>query len=154
MATGTTLVLMKQALVTALRARPGLAGVQVLYGVDDFPEGDDHLEQESIWFGEATWPDTEIPTMRGGTKEVDETYELSWVIEVIKSDGSLQEAADLRGKALLVELQQALAENPQPSAEVLWAELKIRRHIPGQVAPGGHGARFEGVIEVRARLFP
>lgn len=155
MTTGTSLVAVKQALVTALRARPGLSGVQVLYGIDDFPTGDDHLEEEAIWFGEATWPDTEIPTLRAGTKEVDETYELAWVVEVIKPDGSSQEAADVRAKALMVELQQALAENPQIAPEILWAVFVIRRHVPGQVASGpGHGSRFEGVIEVRARLFP
>lgn len=155
MTTGTSLVDFKQALVTALRARPALAAVQVLYGPDDFPSGDDHVENESIWFGDTNWTAFEIPLIKAGTKKVDETYELDWIIQVIKGDGSLQETADIRAKALLVELQQALAETPQVSAETFWAQLRLRRHATGQVVSGpGHGSRFEGVVEVRSRLYP
>lgn len=154
MTTGTTLVSVKQALVTALRARPGLAGVQVLYGPDDFPNGDDHLENESLWFGDTNWTDFAIPLIRGGTKKVDENYELGWTLQVIRDDGSSQEAADVRAKTLLAEFQQSLAETPAPSAEVFWAQLRVQRHVTGQLASGpGHGSRFEGVVEVRARLF-
>lgn len=153
--TGTSLVVFKQAIVAALRARPGLSGVQVLYGPDDFQAGDDHLETESIWLGDTDWTDFSIPLIRAGTKKVDENYELHWTIQVIKDDGSSQETADLRLKALLAELQQALAESPGLSAETFWAQLRPQRHITGQLASGpGHGSRIEGVIEVRARLFP
>jgi len=153
--TGTSLVAFKQAIVTALRARPGLAGVQVLYGPDDFPVGDDHIETESIWFGNANWLTFEIPLIKAGTKKVDETFELDWFIQVLKDDGQTQEAADVRAKAILAEFQQALAENPQITTEAMWALLRLQRHATGQLASGpGHGSRFEGVLEVRARLFP
>lgn len=155
MATGTSLVALKQALVTALRARPGLTGVQVLFAADDFVSGDDHVRDEAIWLGDTTWTLFELPVMMPATKKVDETYELEWVVQVVKADGSTQEAADLRAVVLLAELQQALAEVPQMSAQVFWALLRMRRHATGQVAAGpGHGARFEGVIEVKARLAP
>jgi hypothetical protein len=155
MTTGTSLVALKQAMVAALRARPGLAGIQILYAPDDFVAPDDHVEAEAIWFGDTEWLESEIPVMKSGTKKVDETYGLSWTLQVVKDDGSSQETADLRAKALLVELQQALAEAPDISAEVFWAFLKVRRHLTGQMVTGpGHGSRFEGVIEVRARLAP
>jgi hypothetical protein len=153
--TGTSLVALKQALITALRARAGLAGVQVLYASDDFPSGDDHVEDESIWFGDTEWIESEIQVWNTGTKKVDEVYAVDWVVQVVKTDGSLQEAADLRATVLLVELQQALAETPQVSSEVFWGLLRMRRHATGQVLSGpGHGSRFEGVIEVKARLAP
>lgn len=155
MTTGTSLVTVKQTMVTALRARAGLAGVQVLYGPDDFVSSDDHVENEAIWFGDTEWTTYEMPVMRAGTQKVDENYELTWTIQVIKDDGSTQEVCDLRAKALLAELQQALAEAPGISPETFWVQLRLQRHKTGQVVSGpGHGARFEGVLEVRARLTP
>lgn len=155
MSQGTSLVAVKQVLVTALRARPGLAGIQVLYAWDDFEGTDDHLRDEAIWFGNTLWTASEIPVMKAGTKKVDEEYELEVFIQVLKTDGVDQEAADVRARLLLVELQQALAEAPQISVETFWALLRMRRHATGLLAPGpGHGSRFEGVIEVRARLAP
>jgi hypothetical protein len=155
MTTGTSLIVVKQSLVTALRARAGLAGVQVLYASDDFPSGDDHVEDESIWLGDTEWLESEIPVFNTGTKKVDEVYELAWVVQVVKADGSTQEATDVRAKAILVELQQALAETPQLSVATFWALMRMRRHATGQVLSGpGHGSRFEGVIEVKARLAP
>lgn len=154
MTTGTSLVAVKQAMVTALRARPALATVQVLYGADDFPPGKDHLESEAIWFGNTTWNDFSIPLIKAGTKKVDEDYDTEWFVQVLKDDGSTQEAADLRAKALLAELQQALAEAPGISSEISWAQLRVRNHFTGQFVSGpGHGSRFEGVINVRARLY-
>jgi hypothetical protein len=158
MATGTSLIALKQALVTALRARAGLASVQILYGPDDFEAGDDHLQEEAIWLGNALWTNSEIPVMKAGTKEVAETFELEFFVQVLKSDGSSQETADLRAKALLTELQQALAEDPMLVAQappILWALLQMRRHVTGTLDVGpNHGSRFEGVIEVKARLKP
>lgn len=155
MATGTSLVAVKQALVSALRARVGLNGVQVLYGPDDFSVGDDHVREEAIWLGDTTWVESEIPVWKSGTKKVDETYEVEFVVQVIKSGGELQEAADVRAHELLEEFQQALAETPAISAEVFWGYFQLRRHLTGQVATGpGHAARFEGVVQVKARLAP
>lgn len=155
MSTGTTLVVLKQALVTALRARSGLAGVQVLYGPDDFPLGQDQVQDEAIWLGDTTWLESEIPVFNTGTKKVDEVYQLEWVVQVIKADGSTQETADLRAVALLAELQQALAETPALSPQVFWALIRMRRHATGQVVAGpSHGSRFEGAVEVKARLAP
>lgn len=155
MTTGTSLVAVKQALVTALRARPALAGVMVLYGPDDFPTGKDHLEAEAIWLGNTTWNDFAIPLIKAGTKKVDEDFETEWFVQVLKDDGSTQEAADVRARSLLAEVQQALAEAPDIAAEIFWAQLRVRSHFTGQFATGpGHGSRFEGVINVRARLYP
>jgi hypothetical protein len=155
MATGTSLVALKQALVTALRARAGLTGVQVLYWPDDFLVGDDHLKNEAIWFGNARWLESEIQVLTAGTKPVDEVYEIDWYVQVLKEDGSTQETADLRAVALLAELQQALAETPQPSTQSFWALIRLGQHFTGQLVPGpNHGSRFEGTVEVRARLAP
>lgn len=158
MSTGTTLVALKQALVTKLRARAGLSGVQVLYAIDDFEPGDDHLRNEAIWLGNAKWlaPDgSNIANMRAGTKKIDEVYELELFVQVLKDDGSTQEAADVRAEALLAEVQQQFAETPQITPQVFWAEERPREHIIGQLPTGpGHGARFERVVWAKARLAP
>lgn len=154
MSTGTTLVTVKQAIVTALRARAGLTGIQVMHGPDDFPSGDDGLKDESIWLGDAKWLAMEIPTMKAGTKDVDETYELEVMIQVLKNDGSTQETADLRAAVLLAEVQQAFAEAPDFSPVIFEATFELRDHKTGQLATTGHGSRFEGIVEVFARLSP
>ncbi len=154
MSQGTSEIVARQALVTALRARGALASVQVLYAQDDFVASDDALKNEAIWLGDTEWLESEIPVMKSGTKKVDEVYEIGVTIQVIKDDGSSQEVTDQRAQVLLVEVQQALAEAPKISAEVFWALWRTRKHVTGQLATGpGHGARYEGVVEVRARLF-
>ena len=153
MSQGTSLVAFKQAIITNLTARSGLSGVQVAYAWDDLPSGDDHLEGEAIWLGDTTWPEYEIPVMRSGTKKVDERYELELFIQVLKVDGSDQETADVRAQALLVEVQQALAETPQQSAQIFVAQFVVQKHHTGQIPPGpGHGSRFDCVLAVHARL--
>lgn len=147
MSTGTSLVTFKQALRTALTARPGMSGVQVSYA---FPEDD--LQAESLWFEDAV-TSNEIPVMKAGTKKVDEEYTLDAVIQVLKQQGESQETADLRAAALLAELQQALAENPQITPEIQWVEMAGWEHTPGKLN-AGHGSRFNVTLRVRARLFP
>ena len=153
MSQGTSEVALRQALVTALRARAALADVQVLYAIDTFETGDDHLQDEAIWFGDTEWVSSVIPVLNAGTKKVDETYEIEFSIQVVKTDGSSQETADVRAVVLLAELQQAFAETPQVSSNTMWGEMHMLKHIVGPVSPGpGHVALFEGVIWAKARL--
>lgn len=148
MSTGTALVAFKQALRTELSIRPGLAGVAVLYG---FP--DTQMPAEALWFENAE-TESEIPLMRSGTKKVDETVDLDVVIQVLKQDGSDQEAADIRAAQILAELQQELAEAPQTVDVILWAEMVGWEHSTGLLPNGGHGARFEVTVRYKARLLP
>lgn len=150
MSTGTSLIAFKQALKAALATRAGLAGVQVAY---EYPAT--NITGEDIWLGGAE-SDVRIPVMRAGTKKVDEDYTLTVFVQVLKTQGEGQEAADLRATALLREVQQQLAENPQITAEIMWAQVAGWEHFTGPFEGGGasRGSRFEIRVGVRARLFP
>lgn len=149
MSTGTTLVAFKTALVDALTARPGLAGVQVSYG---FPEME--IQDESIWLQDAQ-ASTGFPVMKSGTKKVEEQYSITVACQVLRSEGESQLVADVRAAELLVEVQQTLAETPQLIPDIMWAELDGWRHHVGLLPKGeGHGSRFDVQVQVRARLYP
>lgn len=150
MSAGTSLVAFKQALKTALAARAGLTGVQVAY---EYPST--NITGEDIWLGNAE-SDNRIPVMRAGTKKVDEDYTLTVFAQVLKTQGEGQEAADLRASALLAEVQQCLAETPQLTAQIMWAQITGWEHFVGPFEGGGasRGSRFEIRVSVRARLFP
>ncbi|MEV5538479.1 hypothetical protein AB0L13_16610 [Saccharopolyspora shandongensis] len=150
MSTGTTLPAVKRAIVDALAARPGMAGVQVSY---EMPQRG--VLAESVWWGEDTETETEIPVMRAGTKKVDELWSGMLVVQVLITDGRDAEAADLRAAALLAEVQQCLAEQPRISPEVQWAEMTGWAHHVGPIGDGtSRGSRFDVAIRVRARLSP
>ncbi|MEV0085258.1 hypothetical protein [Saccharopolyspora sp. NPDC050642] len=150
MSIGTTLPAVKRALLDALAARPGLSGVQVSY---EMPQR--ALAGEAIWFDEDTETEAGIPVMKAGTKKVDETYALPVVVQVLVTDGRDAEVADLRAAALLAELQQSLAENPQVTPAIQWAELGGWSHHVGPIGDGSsRGSRFDVLVRVRARLSP
>lgn len=152
MSQGSSVAGFRAALVTALQARAGLSGVQV---VDGFPGGGDAdaMQLESIWLGDANTQTVEIPVMRAGTKKVDEIYVQDVVVQVLKTEGETQAAANSRAVALLAELQQALAAQPDISTEIFEAQLVGWKFVTGQL-PGqsGHGARFDCQVRVHARL--
>jgi hypothetical protein len=147
--TGTTLVAVKQALRTALRARIGLTGVIVSYTQPAAFESDDN-----IWFGTAI-ASTELSNMRGGAPlTVMETVELELHIQsgTFVDDG--QETADLRATALLAEVQQELASTPQTTADVMITELIGWEHSTGPAGGDGSGyaSHFTCRVRIRARL--
>jgi hypothetical protein len=152
MTTGTTLVEVKQAVVTLLAARPGLATAQVSY---EYPLGG--TTGKDIWLGRAT-ADTRIPTVKAGTKKVDEEYILTIVAQFLETQGGGQEVADLGALALLREIQQAFAETPQLIPSIQWATVSGWVHnigVFGHDDTGGdvnRGSRFEIQVTVRARL--
>lgn len=149
MTTGSTLVAFKKALVAALQSRPGLDGVRVTY---EFTQ--DYVADKAIWLEGARSADR-IPTMKPGTKRVEENYTLTLVIQVLASEGESQEAADEYALVLLSEVQQCLAENPQLIPEIMWATVDGWEHRIGQLPKGdGHGSGFNVRINVRARLYP
>lgn len=147
MSTGTSLVAFKLALITRLTTRPGLAGVQIYYGVPEYIHG------EEIWLEGADAEDA-IRIMRAGTKKVDESYVLTLVVQVLGDEGQEQQTVDVRAAELLREVQQDLAENPQPIADVWQAQLVGWRHVVGLLPKGGYGSMFRCRIRAEARLFP
>ena len=149
MSTGSSLVAFKRALVQALKARPGLSGVQVTY---DFPDGG--LTGRDIWLGHAE-SENHIAGLRSGPKKVDEDFTLTVIAQALNTVGGGQEAADLDATVLLAEVQQELAENPKTTPEIMWAQLAGWTQSAGPYADGGNasrGSRFEIQVQVRARL--
>ena len=149
MTIGSTLAVFKRELRDALRARPGLANVQIEYS-----QPETELQDDSIWF-ETADGSTALPVMRAGTKPVDETYQLKVAVQVLRTQGESQETADDRCIELFAEVQQCVAENPQLIPEIQWAKLEGWNHVVGMLASGGgHGSRFDAQVTVKARLFP
>lgn len=149
---GTTMFAFRSALLDALRARPGLAGVQLAY---DKPVSE--LQSEAMWWDMEAESDDELPLMEAGTKTVEETYTVAMVLQVLVDDGRDQQAADLRAAELLAELQQELAAKPQTIEDINWAQLSGWAYIGKAIAGDGgscRGARFGVVITVKARLYP
>lgn len=151
MTAGSTLAEVKQSLVARLKARPGLAGVQVSYAYpDDFAEGRDG---EDIWLAGAEGECQPMGQRGGGALPTLEDFRLVVVLQSLKHGGQGQQAADAAATVMLAELQAELATAPQLGG-VLMVELAGWRHVPGPFAasPGGHGSRYECQVRVRARL--
>lgn len=142
---GTSLIVFKQALCEELRARPGLADVEVLYAPTD-AESD-----EAIWFGKAETEELSIASMRADKLHLQEKYDLYGCVQVKMTQGQTQEQADVRAVAILAELQQELTEAPNTCDDIQWASLHSWKHVGGKLGTG-HGSRFEFTIRVHARL--
>ena len=150
MNTGTTLFEFRWALVHRLAARPGLAGVQVLYSVDKA-----ELHNEAIWLGDADSTDlTPLVTQCPGPVSVDEAYAVKVVIQVLRTEGEGQEDADRRAAQLLAELQRELAGTPQTTGLIHQAELASWAHKQLTNNANGHGSRFDVTLAVEATLEP
>jgi hypothetical protein len=147
--TGTTLVTLKQQLRDALQALPGLASAQITYG---YP-GENAITGKDIWMADAE-SENHIAVIKAGTKKVDETLALSLIIQVLKTAGEGQEAADLEAVELFSEVQQLFARSPQISPSIMWAQIARWSHKTGAYSgnESSHGSRFEVTVTARARL--
>lgn len=105
MAIMTTVAAMKAALRDALAARPGLSGVQVVYG-----DGDTR-RRESIRLLEAQSADVRPTALTPGRRKREETYDLSVEVEVVGS-GKTPQAVEARAAALAGEVEGLLADDP------------------------------------------
>jgi hypothetical protein len=92
--------------------------------------------------------------MRAGTKKVDETVALSLIIQVLKTSGEGQEAADLEAVELFSEVQQLFARTPQISPSIMSAQITRWSHKTGSFSgnESSHGSRFEVTVTAKARL--
>lgn len=144
---GSTVAVVKAALVALLEARPGLAGVKVEYG-----HPGDSTEKELIYFGRAIGTQ-DINVMREGRKKRDEEYVLDAHIEVLVEGGTQQEADD-RALELTAELETALADDPRATlgADVVnWIRVSRTELLPA-FAEKGRASLMTVGLTVRARL--
>lgn len=160
--TGTSLAVVKAAIITVLAADATLSGdgVKISYGAPILPTDlkTDDGDYEAIWLGD-TSATVEVPVLTAGNLHRDETYRVALVVQVLKP-GSLgtQQAADERAAAIFGRVETVLANNVNAGVtdparvEVLVAGWT---HVTGFLANSqGHGSRFEVSLEVTARLTP
>lgn len=133
---------MRSALVTLLQARPGLAGVQIGYGM---PPG--ALQREHILLGlvEATQEYRAL-----GTTRKFEDYTATLHIGVTR-EGTNQQAADERALAIMAEVEGVLRTDPTVSGTVLTAEIG-RYRVEPLASETTRECRITLDIQTRARI--
>lgn len=160
--TGTSLAVVKAAVVAVLQADPTLAGdgVNISYQAPILPtdlkatDGD----YEAVWLGDTT-ATVEVPILTAGNLHRDETYRLSLVVQVLKPGTSgTQAVADARAAAIFGRVETVLANNvPASVTDPARCEVLVAgwTHVTGFLPNAqGHGSRFEVTLQVTARLTP
>lgn len=149
-ATTSVVVTAKRKLVELLRARSGLAGVQVEYA---WP-GEGKASREIIYLGGASGP-VQIAGLRAGRKTRDEAPELLVLVKA-EIPGGDQEQADVRVYALGAELEDLLAEDPSLAGALPKPGRAVITNVELDYAYGsdGHGRVSELTYSVliNARL--
>jgi hypothetical protein len=138
----TTITAMRAALIASLRDRPGLAGVQIGYGM---PPG--ALQREHILFGMV---DAQQEYRALGTARKFEDYAATVFISVMR-EGTDQQATDERALSLLAEVEAELRADPTVGNTVLTAEVSRYRMEP-MASDTTREARITLDIQTRARI--
>lgn len=163
---GSTIGDVKAALIAVLDARPGLKDVNVSYEGPRFASDvqNDAGLYEAIWLdnGPPVIPDSGdnvVSIVKGLPLEIDDTYDLTVVVQVIRptSDVSLADT-EARSVELLGEVLGAMSTDPNLGLNpdnYLRCEVLPRRwdHTSGHLPnPPGFGSRFHLHLRVQARL--
>lgn len=138
-----TIPTFKDALLTRLKARTGLSGVQITYG---WPNG--AVSRESIMLGGASGSQ-EFRTI-GATQKM-ETYTLDVYITVIREGHGRQQNADERALELMGEIEDELRDDPTVNNTVLTAEL-ARFDLQPMAGSETREARLTVGVNVMARI--
>lgn len=147
MASRSTVPTVRAALVTALGARPALAGVQV---APSHPG--QAVEPESVYLGRARGSD-EIPVVRAGRKKRQESYTLDVFFDVV-ADGPTGQEASERAWALFGELEDLLADDPSlGQTQPFWAVLgDWDETLFFDDARQGFGSLLRAAVQIESRL--
>jgi hypothetical protein len=147
--TGTSLLAVKQALRDEFATRPALSNVQVSYSTP----GAYHLESDVIFFGGGDALHHEISFSNGGAFPVAEDYRLQVNVQAFNMETEGQEAADVRAVAMLNEVLQVVALNPQIAGVMMMQVASWIHHVTEAEASGsGYISRFEVQLRIRAQL--
>lgn len=133
---------MRAALVTALSARAGLSGVQIVYGM---PPG--ALQREHILLGPVDG--TQEYRALGTARKFDD-YTVTLYITAMR-EGTNQQAADERALAIMAEVEDEVRTDPTVGGTVLTAEVSRYRLEP-LAGEGAREARITLDIQTRARI--
>lgn len=152
--TGTTLVAVKIALRDLLKARVGLADVQIAYA----EPGAYNIESDAIWFSVAEALHHETSMRNGAAFPIQEDYHLTVIVQAFTFGADIAieglEEGDLRAVALMHELELCVSENATSIPGVMMLQLAGWQHFPNEANAAGSGyiSRFEVQLRVRARL--
>lgn len=139
-----TIPAVKAAIFELLRARPGLAGVQIEW---DRPS-DDAMQHEAMWFLGAR--QTQKAEAMGNQRR-DETFTLELLVS-IRRDGNEPQLCELRMWEVIGEIEQLLRQNPKPIPAPLFdVQFAGAEHQPHQ-APGQDFDDAVVAIAGRARI--
>jgi hypothetical protein len=147
-ATGTSLIAVREALLALLQDRPGLTGVSVTYG-----RPKTEMPPEAIWFdSEASADNVRLAATGGAIKKVEENYDLLVVLQVMAEDDELGLVADRRAVELFGELQQTVAAAPALIGPVLVMQISGWLHSSAALGMAEQGSRFAVTLRVTAHL--
>lgn len=158
MSVGSSYAAVKNALVTLLQARTGLANVKVSsqepLNATDLTGSDG--TQDAIWIADTdgTYDDQ---CFRALPLAFDETYGLKIAVQALRATTvGTQVAADLRVDQLLYEVLQTVATDPTLGLGTTFNYLfalpsTFQRHGGFLPTGGGHGSRCDLTIEVQCR---
>lgn len=168
MPSASTLITVKDAILTRLRAKMEAAGETVKEVLADpaqsLAAGDVGLDyahpgqaqgDEHIWLvnGLPADADSDVPTMKANRKTRNEEYTVGVVLEVRGKDTA--RAAEVRALALLAYLDGVLADDPRlglGAAALTGAKLGGWSLDSGAIPNDGFAARFLARVDVDARL--
>lgn len=149
MATRSTVPTVKAALVAALAARPGLAGVKVSWGWPG-PEA----VAEMVVVGELAAGTQTVPTLRATRVQREERYDLAVTCFAARHDATAadQRLAEERAFALAGEVEDLLASDPRLGlSDIAWARVS-QLELASAPADRGWVAQVTVTVSVVARL--
>jgi hypothetical protein len=146
MATTTTIIAAKTALIDALKSRPALDGVLISYA-----DPGDKARREQMFCSEVRSSEQSPVALKQGRKKRDEEYELDILVDC--SSKTTPETAESRCMELVAELEDELAEDTTIRATdgILWATVTDMRLKTVETGDGPI-SRATVTITVRGRL--
>lgn len=147
MASRSTVPTVRTTLITALAARPALAGVQVVRA-----HPGQAIEPEAVYLGAARGSD-EIPVIRAGRKKRHESYTLDVFFDVV-ADGPDDQEASERAWTLFGELEDLLADDPSLGlTQPFWAVVgEWTEALFFDDARQGFGSLLRAAVKIESRL--
>jgi hypothetical protein len=142
---GSTIAAFKNALVTALQARPGLANILV-----DYAENPTLARREYIYLGAVQNGDQTDPVMRAGRIKREENYVVHVMVRVLGNPTPYDN--EVRALALAQEVEEYLADTPQPTASVMWALVSGMAVDTVEQPTDGPDTLVDISVSVKARL--
>ena len=149
MATTSTFVTIKQAVVDALAAHANLSGIPVTYAW--VPYGD----KDQVFLGPSTNFTSDIATLKSGRKHRRETYTFEVVFRSIDNDGTPQtfKTTETKAASMFAALEDVLADDPQIDG---LSQIDLAKIISVDVESGkqdkGWVSQITALVEVEARL--